>query len=412
MKKLSELDCAPEEFENERLLSIPDEIAIHSEMHQVERQFINGLVRQLRPRRILELGVAEGMGSVVLLNAIGDRPDAKLYSVDVLKNIWNAPDLEVGFVCEKMYPESNSQWLLLTGKDFSEHSDIFVEPFDFCVIDTAHIHPVESLNFLTVLPFLTNDAVVVFHDLALFTLKKEYITGFPNSPFANILCFNSIVGDKLKPNDEAYLAYNYGFASLGAVQVCADTMKYIQNVFDMLYFPWASYIYHLSPYIKSVAEIIKKYYSPQLYDHFSRATIANAMFIENGYEYAIGNENDSFTVDAINSSKALVFYGAGNMCQRLLGLFERNAIRFPDVVLDINASNIEVINGIPVVEPSLESNPAKYNDSIIVITILDEITTNSIKAEILRYNPTACVYTMPEVRKAVAYREVKSLRVL
>lgn len=53
-----------------------------SEMSEHERRFLNGIIRELKPEKILEVGVSAGRSSVIILNAIKDIEDAKLYSID------------------------------------------------------------------------------------------------------------------------------------------------------------------------------------------------------------------------------------------------------------------------------------------------------------------------------------------
>jgi len=288
MKNITSLGVAPENFETEILNAIPDSVIEHSEMHVVERRFINGLIRLMKPRRILELGVAEGAGSAVILNAIKDMPDSSLTSFDVSQKVYCKPDKDVAFAAETMYPRGNKQWKLFKGFDFSEKVDDFSELFDMAIIDTAHIHPCESLNFLTILPYLRDDAVVIFHDLTLAISAFETSSSFPYSPLANKLAYDTIVGDKLKPVDKDYLECafgGFGFANIGVVQISKDTRKYICNVFDMLHFPWGDYIYIVRPYLTTVAKTIRQNYSPELYSRFLRATELNAVFVANGFKY-------------------------------------------------------------------------------------------------------------------------------
>lgn len=51
-------------------------------MSEHERRFLNGIIRELKPEKILEVGVSAGRSSVIILNAIKDIEDAKLYSID------------------------------------------------------------------------------------------------------------------------------------------------------------------------------------------------------------------------------------------------------------------------------------------------------------------------------------------
>ena len=50
--------------------------------------FINGIIRKHRPQNCLEVGVAEGGSSILILNAIKDIKNSKLVSLDLNKNFF------------------------------------------------------------------------------------------------------------------------------------------------------------------------------------------------------------------------------------------------------------------------------------------------------------------------------------
>ena len=45
--------------------------------------FINGIIRKKKPKNCLEVGVAKGGSSILILNAIKDIPNSKLVSFDL-----------------------------------------------------------------------------------------------------------------------------------------------------------------------------------------------------------------------------------------------------------------------------------------------------------------------------------------
>ena len=55
------------------------------QMWSNQREFLNGIVRKFRPKKIVEIGVAKGGGSSIILNAIQDE-GAHLYSIDLSNN--------------------------------------------------------------------------------------------------------------------------------------------------------------------------------------------------------------------------------------------------------------------------------------------------------------------------------------
>ena len=73
-----------ENFEQERFFEIENKLKGFIEMTTDEQRFINGMVRKVKPKKIVEIGVAYGGTSAIILNAIKDIKGSKLYSIDIL----------------------------------------------------------------------------------------------------------------------------------------------------------------------------------------------------------------------------------------------------------------------------------------------------------------------------------------
>ncbi len=56
----------PEKYQNQILDEIDDKIKFVSQMSKKQRQFINGIIRQTKPKKILEVGVSSGASSAEL----------------------------------------------------------------------------------------------------------------------------------------------------------------------------------------------------------------------------------------------------------------------------------------------------------------------------------------------------------
>ena len=68
--------------ENLILHQLAPEYYSYSEMSMREIEFLNSIILRYKPKKCLELGIAAGSSSVVLLNAIKDSPSAELISFD------------------------------------------------------------------------------------------------------------------------------------------------------------------------------------------------------------------------------------------------------------------------------------------------------------------------------------------
>ena len=214
-----------------------------SQMWDNQREFLNGLVRKFRPKKILEIGVYRGGSSIVLLNAIEDFKDSHLYSIDLDSR------QEVGDCVNKYFPNLSKKWTLFKGKIATEYLEEIGDNIDMVLIDTAHFEPGEIMDFLMVLPFLKVNAIVAFHDIA-----NQITSSQKRDEWAPYIIFNGIRGEKYLPSGEDILKQNIGAAILDTNQ-----KKYYQEYFRLLggqwqYFPEEEHVIQLRKFFKKYYE--------------------------------------------------------------------------------------------------------------------------------------------------------------
>lgn len=73
-------------------------------MTSSEQSFLCELIQQKQPKKLLELGVAAGSSSVIILNSIKDIQGSHLTSVDYLTLWYRDESKSTGFVVDN-YPE-------------------------------------------------------------------------------------------------------------------------------------------------------------------------------------------------------------------------------------------------------------------------------------------------------------------
>jgi predicted O-methyltransferase YrrM len=139
-----------------------------------QREFLNGIVRKFRPHKIVEIGVNRGGSSIIILNAIDDINQAKLYSIDLNSQ------KEVGECVNKYFPKFMKNWILFKGDLATAFLEKIGNDIDMVFIDTVHYQPGEILDFLMVLPFLKEEAIVIFHDIAFQIINqiRNYFTKY------------------------------------------------------------------------------------------------------------------------------------------------------------------------------------------------------------------------------------------
>ena len=105
-----------------------------------EAYFINGLIRKNKPKSCLEIGVASGGSSVLILNAIKDFINSSLVSLDLYTQYCKNHSLKTGYKVN-FFPELINKWKLYTGDLPSKFLDRLNMKFDFAFIDSAHESP-------------------------------------------------------------------------------------------------------------------------------------------------------------------------------------------------------------------------------------------------------------------------------
>ena len=235
------------------------------------------------------------------------------------------------------------------------------QKFDFVVLDTAHLHPVETLNFLTILPYLKDNAIVVMHDITCYMGELNH-RNLLHCFATRILC-SSICAEKLIPDIAGY----GGYTNIMAFRVTEDTRKYIRNLFDSLLLPWEM----IPDTVASVGKIIEKYYPFELQKVLKEAYKFNTELEVLRYK--------KMPESIINKMKQEVpfFYGAGNSMKNILMLLKEEKETFSCPIYDIKASEIHALDGWKV-EAAKVIAPVSKEKSMIV-TVENENIYNELR---------------------------------
>ncbi|MDR2659106.1 MAG: class I SAM-dependent methyltransferase [Spirochaetaceae bacterium] len=208
-------------------------------MSRQEREYLNALLLRNKPEKLLEAGVAAGASAIVMLNAIKDNPNAALYSIDYSEKCISDAKQKSGYFVDN-YPELKDKFHLYTGGLALRFLDEIGGGIDFCFIDTVHFNPGEILDFLFVLPYLKDDALVVFHDTKLQTniamsLNKWEITN--NLLISAIFGKTIVQGNFSRSANEIEYPSEQGityFPNITAVRLCKETREHLYNIFNLL----------------------------------------------------------------------------------------------------------------------------------------------------------------------------------
>ena len=232
-----------------------------SQMANWEREFINGIIRKFKPKKILEVGVYHGGSSIVILNAINDIRNSKLFSIDLYS------DKFVGDCVNKYFPYYERNWKLFKGNIATEFIEKIGKNIDVALFDTVHFEPGEILDFLMVLPFLNEEAIVIFHDIG-----AQYFS-MTRQEWAPYIIFNGIRGTKFYPSGNYILKHN-----IGAIKLEKNQSKYYQDYFRLLGGLWQYFPKEI--HINLLKNFFVKYYGKKCLTIFEETISFNRYFVK------------------------------------------------------------------------------------------------------------------------------------
>ena len=257
-----------EEIDSNLILPLQDRLKGVIEISLDEQKYLNGMVRKFKPKKLVEIGVSGGGTSALMLNAIKDMPDAKLYSIDRYVNWYRGEGKKSGWAIEERFSELMNKWTFYTGVNTAEVIEKIGNNIDFAYIDTVHKCPGEMINFLEILPFLKEEAIVVLHDtymnfLANYIYDKKIINYSNNQ----LLCY--IRGELILPSygNEVFSR------NIGGLKLYKNQKNYLKQYFLALGTQWV-YMPEEND-LKILRDFYIKYYGEKLVEIYDDAVAKN-----------------------------------------------------------------------------------------------------------------------------------------
>lgn len=287
-------------------LSIIDKINIKSEMTDSQLAFLCGALKYRKPTKVVEVGVAHGGTTCVVMQCLKELGNqVEFHSVDISEECYRAKGKRTGYAVDVAFEAipSNIQHKWHLGKALPEYLDSIGKGIDFIILDTVHSMPGEMLDFLAVLPYLSEGAIVVLHDIVL----NQY--SISNFAYATRIVYDVAVADKIVADGvDPYRV----LPNIGALEITKDTLKYIEKCFSSLVITWS---YDLpDTMIASYREIYKRFYEDYLVDAFDKAVVINRnrMRRELGRKTTLPNFHK-----VISEPYKLIIFGGGDYAERI-----------------------------------------------------------------------------------------------
>lgn len=255
------------------------------EMSRDDIGFLCGIAKKIEPKKIVEIGVAEGGTTGVIVNAlnmVGNSCD--MYSVDLNEAFYADCNLITGYEFRdklSKYVGNLCNHKFLLGKSIAGQVEDIGGDIDLAIIDTTHALPGEILDILAILPYMSENGIIVLHDVDLSRIRAID----ENNPFhtgaryavATKIALLSMTGEKYV-NTELMGLQGKPLANIAAIKINDKTKENVYNLFYALTLPWS---YHLSPnLIEEYRAIYKKHYDDTCILGFESAVAYSKAFDE------------------------------------------------------------------------------------------------------------------------------------
>lgn len=273
------------------------------EMTEFETAFLCGLLKKYKPNKIVEVGVAGGATTAIILQCMQmiGQDKFEMHSVDYAEKFYRDNKYTTGFMGEyakEIIPGQYKHYFHLGDIAYSFLHDM--QDIDFLIIDTMHILPGEILDFLTLLNGLKNGAVVVLHDTV-----YNYVSSYQNG-YATGVLFSHVVAEKYINHDYSRIC---GYPNIAAFTITEETRAYIENVFMSLLITWG-YMPDTNQ-ISKYRTAIQKLYPKEMVNIFDIAINLN-LSIKRMRE-SVPTKEYIFNTKNIEPSSNIVLYGAGKV---------------------------------------------------------------------------------------------------
>ena len=221
-----------------------------------DSRFLAGLVALANPRNVVEIGVASGWSSAILLKALSTLEGKRTVSgIDLLPEYYLDKSIPTGRAVQETVPELMDNYRLLTGRlAFEAMED--VGKVDFAFIDGHHMHPWATLDMLSVLPFIDRGRWVAMHDLNLCGVERH--RHMNRAPF---YLFYMWPDQKLHSSQQPTM--------IGAVIIDRTPVDYLPVLLEILYTPWEVDV--AAADLARLTDFLRKHFGSAWADKFFKA---------------------------------------------------------------------------------------------------------------------------------------------
>lgn len=196
-----------------------------------DADFLHRIVTELRPNVLIEIGVASGCSSAVILHAMHGIGRGRLVSYDIATRCYFDERHMVGAAVAEMKTPGMDRWQLHCGKALDAARVFDGQDVPLAFIDANHAHPWPTLDALALLPAMAPDGWYVLHDI---NLPQIYKTGGFRQYGAQFL-HDGWPGEKRRSGGTQ--------DNIGAIRLLGEINRSRAALVELLSIPWETKVH-------------------------------------------------------------------------------------------------------------------------------------------------------------------------
>lgn len=184
--------------------------------------FLLSLIEARNPLNLVEVGVASGVSSCLML-ALLERMESRatLSSFDLGVTVYEHPSLPIGHLVKELFPAGTPSWRLHTQAMSADIAGRISGPSDFVFIDANHDHPWPAIDSIMAVGFTKPGSPILLHDINLPYVNPEF------DNWGAVYLYRDWPGEKLcHPPD--------GLATSGAIIRSKNANKDANQLMDII----------------------------------------------------------------------------------------------------------------------------------------------------------------------------------
>lgn len=234
---------------------------VNGQISRADSIFLSGLIQALRPPRCVEIGVASGWSSSILLSSLHHvrGEEFHLHGLDLSEHYYLDSTILTGSVVDVMVPDLRKHYTLTTGVYAFEGMKT-VGAVDFGFIDAHHMHPWAALDLIALLPFIKQGGWIAMHDINLCRFPRHQHKN--RGPFYTYYMW-----------PDAKLNSTQQIPMIGAICIKDKPTDYMPIILEILSTPWEMAI--SNDILKRMTEFVNIYFDPGTASEFAKVCDAD-----------------------------------------------------------------------------------------------------------------------------------------